>query len=52
LPTELEGGGGPALTGVTWEQCFGGGKLLTPWGEIKGPMAQYDKLLTQFEFPK
>jgi len=37
----LEGGGGPALTGVTWQQRFGGAKLLAPWGEIKGPMAQY-----------
>jgi cytochrome c-type protein NapC len=38
---KLEGGGGPALTGVTWQQRFGGAKLLTVWGEIKGPMAQY-----------
>jgi nitrate/TMAO reductase-like tetraheme cytochrome c subunit len=38
---KLEGGGGPALTGITWQQHFGGAKLLTVWGEIKGPMAQY-----------
>jgi cytochrome c-type protein NapC len=37
----LEGGMGPALTGVTWKQKFGGAKLLTVWGEIKGPMAEY-----------
>lgn len=38
---KLEGGDGPALSGVTWQQRFGGAKLLTVWGEIKGPMAQY-----------
>jgi mono/diheme cytochrome c family protein len=37
----LQGGMGPALIGVTWEQRFGGAKLLTVWGEIKGPMAEY-----------
>jgi NapC/NirT cytochrome c family, N-terminal region/Cytochrome C oxidase, cbb3-type, subunit III len=36
----LEGGTGPALTGSSWRQLFGGAKLLTPWGEIKGPMAE------------
>ena len=38
---KLEGNNGPALSGVTWQQRFGGGKLLTVWGEIKGPMAEY-----------
>jgi len=38
---KLEGGAGPALSGVTWKQKFGGAKLLTVWGEIKGPMADY-----------
>lgn len=38
---KLQGGAGPALTGVTWTQKFGGAKLLTVWGEIKGPMADY-----------
>jgi nitrate/TMAO reductase-like tetraheme cytochrome c subunit len=38
---KLEGISGPALTGVTWQQRFGGAKLLTLWGEIKGPMAEY-----------
>ena len=37
----LEGGAGPALTGASWRQLFGGAKLLTPWGEIKGPMSEY-----------
>jgi nitrate/TMAO reductase-like tetraheme cytochrome c subunit len=37
----LEGVSGPALSGVTWKQRFGGAKLLTIWGEIKGPMAEY-----------
>jgi len=37
----LEGANGPALTGTTWQQRFGGTKLLTVWGEIKGPMAEY-----------
>jgi cytochrome c-type protein NapC len=37
----LEGGDGPALSGVTWQQRFGGAKLLTVWGVIKGPMAEY-----------
>ena len=39
--SNLEGGAGPALTGASWRQLFGGAKLLTPWGEIKGPMAEY-----------
>jgi cytochrome c-type protein NapC len=39
--SKLEGVSGPALTGVTWQQRFGGAKLLTVWGEIKGPMAEY-----------
>jgi nitrate/TMAO reductase-like tetraheme cytochrome c subunit len=39
--TKLEGGTGPALSGATWEQRFGGAKLLTVWGAIKGPMAEY-----------
>ena len=38
---KLEGGSGPALSGITWTQKFGGAKLLTVWGEIKGPMAEY-----------
>jgi hypothetical protein len=38
---KLEGISGPALTGTTWLQRFGGAKLLTVWGEIKGPMAEY-----------
>jgi polar amino acid transport system substrate-binding protein len=45
--TKLEGGDGPALSGATWKQRFGGAKLLTVWGEIKGPMAEYaDKTFT------
>jgi cytochrome c-type protein NapC len=38
---KLQGISGPALTGATWQQRFGGAKLLTVWGEIKGPMAEY-----------
>ena len=38
---KLEGGSGPALNGASWHQMYGGAKLLTVWGEIKGPMAQY-----------
>ena len=38
---KLQGAAGPALSGVTWQQRFGGAKLLTVWGEIKGPMAAY-----------
>ena len=38
---KLEGGAGPALNGASWHQMYGGAKLLTVWGEIKGPMAQY-----------
>jgi cytochrome c-type protein NapC len=38
---KLQGGAGPALSGVTWKQKFGGAKLLTVWGQIKGPMAEY-----------
>jgi polar amino acid transport system substrate-binding protein len=38
---KLEGATGPALNGTSWKQRFGGAKLLTVWGEIKGPMAQY-----------
>jgi nitrate/TMAO reductase-like tetraheme cytochrome c subunit len=38
---KLEGVSGPALRGDTWQQRFGGAKLLTVWGEIKGPMAEY-----------
>ncbi len=38
--TKLEGGAGPSLTGASWHQMYGGAKLLTVWGEIKGPMAQ------------
>jgi nitrate/TMAO reductase-like tetraheme cytochrome c subunit len=37
----LEGGAGPALTRSSWQQLYAGAKLLTPWGEIKGPMAAY-----------
>jgi cytochrome c len=37
---KLEGGAGPSLTGQSWHQMYGGAKLLTVWGEIKGPMAQ------------
>ena len=37
---KLEGGVGPSLSGATWHQLFGGAKLLTVWGVIKGPMAQ------------
>jgi nitrate/TMAO reductase-like tetraheme cytochrome c subunit len=36
----LEGGVGPVLKGASWKQLYGGEKLLTVWGEIKGPMAQ------------
>jgi nitrate/TMAO reductase-like tetraheme cytochrome c subunit len=36
----LEGGAGPALKGTSWQQLYGGAKLLAVWGEIKGPMAQ------------
>jgi nitrate/TMAO reductase-like tetraheme cytochrome c subunit len=39
--SRLEGGDGPALSGVPWQQRLGGAKLLTVWGEIKGPMAEY-----------
>jgi nitrate/TMAO reductase-like tetraheme cytochrome c subunit len=38
---KLQGISGPALSGATWQQRFGGAKLLTVWGEIKGPMAEY-----------
>lgn len=38
---KLQGGAGPALSGVTWKQRFAGARLLTVWGEIKGPMADY-----------
>ena len=37
----LEGGAGPALKGASWRLLYEGAKLLTVWGEIKGPMAQY-----------
>ena len=37
----LEGGAGPGLKGASWQQLYSGAKLLTVWGEIKGPMAQY-----------
>jgi mono/diheme cytochrome c family protein len=37
---KLEGGAGPSLNGASWHQMYGGAKLLTVWGEIKGPMAQ------------
>ena|SRR5215469_951256 len=33
--------GAPALSGETWKQRFEGAKLLTVWGLIKGPMAEY-----------
>jgi nitrate/TMAO reductase-like tetraheme cytochrome c subunit len=40
--TKLEGtAAAPALSGASWKQRFAGIKLLTIWGEIKGPMAQY-----------
>lgn len=38
---KLEGGAGPSLNGASWHQMYGGAELLTVWGEIKGPMAQY-----------
>ena len=38
---KLEGARGPALSGVAWQQRFGGATLLHLWGEIKGPMAEY-----------
>jgi mono/diheme cytochrome c family protein len=38
---KLEGGAGPSLKGTTWHQMYGGARLLTVWGEIIGPMAQY-----------
>jgi cytochrome c-type protein NapC len=38
---QLEGGAGPSLKGASWHQSYGGAKLLTVWGEIKGPMEQY-----------
>jgi len=38
---KLEGGVGPSLNGAMWRHMFGGAKLLTVWGEIAGPMAQY-----------
>jgi len=38
---KLQGAAGPALNGAPWHQMYGGAKLLTVWGEIKGPMAQY-----------
>ncbi|MFY9909276.1 MAG: NapC/NirT family cytochrome c [Candidatus Sulfotelmatobacter sp.] len=38
---KLEGGAGPSLKGATWHLIYGGAKLLTIWGEITGPMAQY-----------
>jgi len=38
---DLQGGAGPALKGASWQELYGGAKLLTVWGEIKGPMAQY-----------
>jgi nitrate/TMAO reductase-like tetraheme cytochrome c subunit/cytochrome c5 len=38
---KLEGGAGPGLSGISWKQRFAGIKLLTIWGEIHGPMAQY-----------
>jgi|SRR5271165_94290 len=37
----LESGAGPTPKGASWQQLYGGAKLLTVWGEIKGPMAQY-----------
>ena len=39
--TKLEGGAGPSLKGTTWQLMYGGARLLTVWGEITGPMAQY-----------
>ena len=36
-----KGSAGRRLNGVSWQQRFGGAKLLTVWGEIKGPMAEY-----------
>jgi mono/diheme cytochrome c family protein len=38
---QLQGNIGPALRGAAWNQSFGGAKLLTVWGEVKGPMADY-----------
>jgi nitrate/TMAO reductase-like tetraheme cytochrome c subunit len=38
---KLEGGAGPGLSGISWSQKFAGATLLTIWGEIHGPMAQY-----------
>jgi len=38
---KLQGISGPALSGANWQQRFGGARLLTVWGEIKGPMAEY-----------
>ncbi|MFZ3332177.1 MAG: NapC/NirT family cytochrome c [Candidatus Acidiferrales bacterium] len=38
---KLQGISGPALSGVAWKQRFAGARLLTVWGEIKGPMADY-----------
>ena len=38
---KLEGGAGPGLSGISWDQRFAGTRLLTIWGEIHGPMAQY-----------
>ena len=38
---KLEGGGGPSLVGASWKQLYSGAKLLTIWGEIHGPMAQF-----------
>jgi polar amino acid transport system substrate-binding protein len=38
---KLQGGTGPSLSGVDWKQRFGEAKLLTVFGEIKGPMAEY-----------
>ena len=38
---KLEGGAGPSLVGTSWKQLYSGAKLLTVWGEIHGPMAQY-----------
>ena len=39
--SNLAGGGGPSLVGASWKQLYSGAKLLTIWGEIHGPMAQY-----------
>lgn len=36
----LEGGAGPSLVGASWKGMYGGKKLLKPWGDIHGPMAQ------------